>query len=126
MTRLIITLAFLLAVAQAGAQTITNRTVQSVTTVCATNSLGHMTIRQKLDYAAQLRDIGCLGAAIDVIIEAVRDIVAEQERIKEQHRHEQFFVPAPNPAPFPFPNYTNTIWPTGIFYATPCVEVGGR
>ena len=40
-----------------------------------TNTLTHMTTRQKVDYAKQLRDAGCLGAAFDALREAIEDLL---------------------------------------------------
>ena len=37
----------------------------AVPAFAATNALGHMTTRQKVEYAKQLRDAGCLAAAFD-------------------------------------------------------------
>ena len=43
-----------------------------------TNTLSHMTTRQKVDYAKQLRDAGCLGAAFDALCQAVEDLLPEK------------------------------------------------
>lgn len=43
-----------------------------------TNTLSHMTTRQKVDYAKQLREAGCLGAAIDAMCEAMEDLLPKE------------------------------------------------
>ena len=43
-----------------------------------TNTLSHMTTRQKVDYAKQLRDAGYLGAAFDALCQAVEDLLPEK------------------------------------------------
>lgn len=50
----------------------------AVPAFAATNVLGHMTTRQKVEYAKQLRDAGCLAAALDALCEAVEDLLPKE------------------------------------------------
>ena len=46
-----------------------------------TNTLSYMTTRQKVDYAKQLRNAGCLGAAFDALCEAVEDLLPKEPAV---------------------------------------------
>ena len=54
----------------------------AVPAFAATNVLSHMTTRQKVEYAKQLRNAGCLAAAFDALCEAVEDLLPKEASTK--------------------------------------------
>jgi hypothetical protein len=62
-------------------------TLLLLASVASGDAFDHMTTQQKVDYAVQLRNAGCLGAAIDALAAAIEDVLNKPVTAACQRAH---------------------------------------